>query len=307
MAAMFKRVAPWLVLALLGTGCSCSAGTQPDGDGGGGGAGEGGDSSSGAGNQGGGFGTGGDGTGGSGPDCVAEAELVYLVSYERQLYSFDPNIPGTAAYTLIGTLGCSSAGFPQSMSVDKSGVAWVFYDTGELFRVSTLDASCTPTTYVHPVQNGFNQLGMGFTATSPGAFDDVLYVVSPDFGLATISFPSLAVTQLGGLIGAAELTGGPDALLFHFAAASATLSQVDPGSVSTSFMHTFNGLQGTQAWAFSRYAGKFYMFTSEGIGFGSRCTVYDPVTDSESVRDTDVGFTVVGAGQSICVPPPVPQ
>ncbi|MBK6515305.1 MAG: hypothetical protein IPG04_14565 [Polyangiaceae bacterium] len=304
---MVKRLLPWLLVAVLGAGCSCSAGNQPDDDDDGGGAGQGGDSSVGAGNEGGGFSTGGAGTGGAGSDCVAEAELVYLVSYERQLYSFDPNVPGTAAYTLIGTLGCSSTGFPQSMSVDKSGVAWVFYDTGELFRVSTLDASCTPTTYVHPVQNGFNQLGMGFTATSPGVFDDVLYVVSPDFGLATVAFPSFAVTQLGGLVGAAELTGGPDALLFHFAASSATLSQVDTDSLTTSFLHTFNGLQGTQAWAFSRYAGKFYMFTSDGIGFGSTCTVYDPQTNSEMVRDQNVGFTVVGAGQSICVPPPVPQ
>jgi hypothetical protein len=72
-------------------------------------------------------------------------------------------------------------------------------------------------------------------------------------------------------------------------------------------MHTFNGLQGTQAWAFSRYAGNFYMFTSPGIGFGSTCTEYDPVSNLETERDADVGFTVVGAGQSICVPPPVPQ
>lgn len=289
------------LLTVPWSGWSCTAGTAaPGGSGAGGGSGA-------AGADGGGFATGGDGSGGGSSSCVAAAELVYVLSYERQLYSFDPNLPGAQAYQLIGTLDCQSAGSPQSMSVDKSGIAWVFYDVGELFRVSTLDASCTPTSYVHPVPNAFSQLGMGFTATSPDAFDDQLYVVSPDFGLATIALPSLAVTESGGLFAAAELTGGPDAKLFHFAAASASLSEVDPGVPSTTPIHTFSGLQGTQAWAFSRYAGDFYMFTSPGIGFGSTCTIYDPVAGTETERDADIGFTVVGAGQSICVPPPVPQ
>ncbi|NUP10581.1 MAG: hypothetical protein HOW73_31420 [Polyangiaceae bacterium] len=294
---------------LQGTGCSCSAGTAEDEDGeDGGSSADGGGANTGGQGFGGGFTTGGEGTGGStGPNCVEEAELVYLVSYERTLYSFDPNIPGTAAYKAIGPLNCDSFGSPQSMSVDKNGIAWVFYDSGELFRVSTLDATCTSTDYVHPVQNDFNQLGMGFTATSEGAFEDRLYVVSPDFGLATIEFPSLEVTELNGLFGAAELTGGPDAKLFHFEAGTARLNEVDVSSVSAAFVHQFAGLQGTQAWAFSRYAGNFYMFTSPGVGIGSTCTMYDPITNTEMQRDSNIGFTVVGAGQSICVPPPIPQ
>jgi len=282
------------------SGCSCEAGTSADG-----GSGEGGGNGAADSGNGAGFQTG--GNGGGSDNCLAEAELVYVLSYERQLYSFDPNLPGLQAYKLIGTLDCQSIGSPQSMSVDKNGIAYVFYDSGELFRVSTLDASCNPTTYVHPVPSAFNQLGMGFTATSPDAFDDQLFVVSPDFGLATIAFPSHEVSELGGLLGAAELTGGPDAKLFHFAADSASLSEVSVASLTTTPMHTFNGLQGTQAWAFSRYAGNFYMFTSAGVGFGSTCTIFDPVANAETERDADIGFTVVGAGQSICVPPPVPQ
>lgn len=300
-ASSLARSCAFAVLA------ACSAGTGPDGDGAGAAGSTGGESSQGGAGFGGSNFEGGAGTGGGASDCVEEAELVYLVSVENSLYSFDPTLPGTSAYHYIGDLTCNSIGSPQSMSVDKSGVAWVFYDSGELFRVSTTDASCTATSYVHPVQNGFNQLGMGFTATSEGEFADTLYVVSPDFGLATIAFPSLAVTQLGGLVGAAELTGGPDAKLFHFAADNAVLSEVNVGALSTSSMHTFNGLQGTTAWAFSRYAGKFYMFTWDGFSTGSTCTVFDPNDGSESVRDFDIGFTVVGAGQSICVPPPVPQ
>jgi hypothetical protein len=170
--------------------------------------------------------------------------------------------------------------------------------------VGTLDASCQSTAYVHPVQNDFNQLGMGFTATAEGVYQENLYVVSPDFGLATIAADTFAVTPLGDLYGAAELTGGLDAKLFLFEAQSATLGEIQLGSLTTQALHTFQGLSGTQAWAFSRYAGTFYMFTAPDAGSGSRATAFDPVTGTESIRDANVGFTVVGAGQSICVPPP---
>jgi hypothetical protein len=36
----------------------------------------------------------------------------------------------------------------------------------------------------------------------------------------------------------------------------------------------------------------------------TKVTVYDPTRDAIAVRDADIGFTVVGAGQSVCVPPP---
>jgi hypothetical protein len=240
-------------------------------------------------------------------DCIAQAKLIYVVSVDDVLYSFNPETPGLAAYNPVGPLSCPSAAAPQSMAVSRDGTAYVFYDSGELFRVSTTDASCQATSYVHPVQQGFNQLGMGFTATAPESPNEVLYIVSPAFGLATVSLPSFEVTQTGTLVGAAELTGGPDAKLFHFAAANAQLGEVE---LTSGFglmpIHTFNELAGTAAWAFSRYAGKFYMFTSPGAGIPSTTTQYDPAMDVSTVRDQNVGFTIVGAGQSTCVPPPPP-
>jgi hypothetical protein len=295
-------VASLLAVAVVVAGCG--AGSE-DGDGGAGGT-EVGSGPGGTGSTGSGF-TGGSTGSGMADDCLAEAKLIYLVSVDYELYSFDPTIAGTAAYNLVGPLSCASGGAPQSMAVSRDGTAYVFYDTGELFRVSTTDASCQSTSYVHPVQQGFNQLGMGFTAASEGSKDEVLYIVSPAFGLATVAFPSFQVSQTGALVGAAELTGGPDAKLFHFAAANAALGEIGLPSYSLSPMHVFSELSGTGAWAFSRYAGKFYLFTSPGDGFPSTTTEYDPVTDSSTTRDTSIGFTVVGAGQSTCVPPPPPM
>ena len=297
----------WLQIAALSlaigiSGCDgCSAGIDDDTNDGQGASGEGG----GGGSNGNGFNSGGSGGGSTLDDCLENAKLVYVLSADFELYSFDPNIPGTAAYKLVGPLSCpSELGGPQSMAVDRDGTAFVFYDSGELFRVSTLDASCTATPYVHPAQGGFNQLGMGFTATAPDSKEQQLYIVSPAFGLATVDTSSYAVTQTGALVEIAELTGGPDARLFRFAANSAQLDEIGIGSWVASPIHTFNELLGTAAFAFSRYAGNFYLFTSPGAGIPSTTTEYDPLTNTSLTRDANVGFTIVGAGQSTCVPPP---
>ncbi len=301
MKPLFLPAALVLLASATGACSSCEAGADDESDGQGGDGAQGGSSSS--------NGFNGSGGGAGGPptdDCAENAKLVYVLSVDYELWSFNPTIPGTAAYQPVGPLACAATGAPQSMAVDRSGTAYVFYDSGQLFRVSTLDASCTATSYVHPVQQGFNQLGMGFTAAAPDSIEEQLYIVSPAFGLAMVDHQSYAVTQTGALVAIAELTGGPDARLFRFAASTADLGEISIGSWALSPIHTWSELLGTQAFAFSRYAGKFYLFTSPGAGIPSTTTEYDPVTNSSVTRDANVGFTIVGAGQSTCVPPPPP-
>jgi hypothetical protein len=233
--------------------------------------------------------------------------VIYLVTQENYLYSFDPTIDGTSAYKRIGTLSCETASTPQSMSVDRTGTAYVFYSSGHLYYVSTTTAQCAPTSYHHPVlpAQSFNQLGMGFTAKTPSSNGQVLYINSPDFGLATVDLQTLAVTKLNVLQAIlVELTGGPDALLFIYASSAAELSQVDRSTYQTQLIHKFNQSNVT-AFAFARYAGVFYVFTAGGFSSGTTTTMFNPQTNTESVRDPDIGVTVVGAGQSTCVPPPV--
>jgi hypothetical protein len=43
------------------------------------------------------------------------------------------------------------------------------------------------------------------------------------------------------------------------------------------------------------------VFTAS-FGEASRTTIYDPVTDTETDRDRNLGFVIVGAGQSTLVP-----
>lgn len=244
-------------------------------------------------------------------DCAESAKKIYLVTEENYLYSFNPDTPGMAAYKKIGMLKCNSSSTPQSMSVDRAGKAYVFYSSGDLYLVDTSNASCTPTNYSHPAPSALSyQLGMGFTADAPSSSGQILYIQSPDFGLATIDTGSFAVSKKGVFKGvAAELTGGPDAKLFRFEASTTQLVEVEQGSWKLSTIHKFN-LSDVYAWAFSRYAGKFYVYTASSGAWSdepSRTTVYDPDTDTESTRDADLGMTVVGAGQSTCVPPPTPK
>jgi hypothetical protein len=251
------------------------------------------------------------GAGGSGgqatDDCAESAKVVYLVTQENTLVSFDPRLAGLSAYKSIGQLTCETASTPQSMSVDRDGTAYVFYSSGHLYRVSTTSAACTPTSYQHPVSpsKSFNQLGMGFTAETAGSTGQVLYIQSPDFGLATVDLQTLAVSKRNVFpTTTAELTGGPDAVLFMFSSGTAELAQIDRSTFQAQPIHRFS-LQGISAFALSRYAGVFYVFTAGSTGGRTRTTAFDPQTNTESVRDSDIGVTVVGAGQSTCVPPPV--
>ena len=230
------------------------------------------------------------------------AKLIFLVSVRKQLYSFNPRTPGLAAYHEIGTLDCPSKGNPQSMAIDRSGIAWVFYDSRELFRVSTRDAHCEATGYKHP--SFHYQLGMGFTSTGPNSKTEQLFIMSPQFGLGTIAFPSLDVSKTGYFANTpAELTGGGDGKLFMFQSEGAQLSEVNRTDYSLRGVHKFDKLGHVAAWAFARFGGRFYLFTSGSAYIPSTTTVYDPQRNTQTVRDQNIGFVVVGAGQSTLVPP----
>jgi hypothetical protein len=222
--------------------------------------------------------------------------LVYLVSDQGDLYAFDPRSDETSDLRWIGQLDCRAAGRPQSMAVDRTGLAWVFYDSGELFQVSTTSARCRATAYRHPVQEEFNQLGMSFTGKNP----ETLFIVSPAFGLATVDTRSLQVTPRHALVGVlAELSGGPDGKLFVWTAATNSVAEVDPTTLATYPLSRFPFLDGTYAWAFAREGGEFFLFSASDDSASSSLTVYEETTGEAYVRDY-LGFVVVGAGRSMC-------
>src|SRR5262245_28764249 len=163
MSRLDRLASAILVSAIVGVG-ACSASSEDDSFEPSDGAGA--DSGSGASGQGG-IGVGGTGTGAGSSDCTEAAELIYVLSVQNDLYSFRPD---QKLFEKIGPLQCQTTMQPNSMAIDRNAVAWVNYvqndglgsDTaGVLFKVSTVDASCEPTSISLPPN--WYRLGMGFS------------------------------------------------------------------------------------------------------------------------------------------------
>lgn len=245
------------------------------------------------------------------PICKsASVPFIYLVTEENELVSYDPTA-SIGTFTRIGSLACpieDATATPFSMAVDHAGLAYVVFDDGELFEVSTKTAACTPTDFFTPFSN-FDTFGMGF-ATEPDGSES-LYVLSDaaPFALGKIDPTTLALSNVGVVtpaITAAELTGNGAGQLFAFWApngADATGSAIGELDTTTGALVSQTLLPTVtqaNAWAFAYYAGAFYMFTAAGLS-GSAVTRYDPVKASVTVVAQFDG-TIVGAGVSTCAP-----
>ncbi|MDB4995342.1 MAG: hypothetical protein JWM74_2774 [Myxococcaceae bacterium] len=331
---MSRRRLPLRLLVSLGFTAlaACSSGTTrsnfgaDDVDAGGGGGG-------GGGSGGGGFTD--SGTTGPGQDgCSEAAKLVYVVDINNGLHSF---YPATLTFKTIGTLSCPSPGTdelgqpgtPNSMAVDRSGVAWVNFTSGKLFKVSTTDASCSATSF-NPTKYGTRRVGMGFSSNSAGAKEETLFVTpfnddplggaSTGSGLAKIDLGTFALTQVGDFtngLGAkpSELTGTGDGQLFGFFTTSpAKLAEIDKASAGTptTGQKTLTGVSTGNAWAFSFWGGDFWFYTSgvstQNPNETSKVTQYKKSGDgSIAVVKSSIGFNIVGAGVSTCAPTTPPK
>jgi hypothetical protein len=240
-------------------------------------------------------------------DCVdAGVTFIYVMTEENDLYSF---YPPTLTFSYIGTIACPTpvASTPFSMAVDRSGLAYVVFNDGSLYKVKTSDAACEPTSFTIG-QSGFLTFGMGFSANvdDPG---ETLYVASDAVGaLGTIDTNTLDLTPIGNFdapIGRAELTGTRDGQLWAFgidnATSSSQLARIDKKTAGVSDVVPLGFGSQVTAWAFAFWGGDFYFFTSQnGVG-SSTVTRYRPADGSITDVQT-IARTIVGAGVSTCAP-----
>lgn len=247
--------------------------------------------------------------------CTEAAKLVYLVSKQKELWAYNPAATGTTAYRKVGALRCNTTSAPQTMGVDRTGTAWIFYSDGSLHKVDVTTGACTSTGFTYPDVIPFEglNLGSGFTALGGDPTRETFFLLRSAEGLSTLDTRAARLTETGKLVGSlGELTGGPDGRLFAFnPMGTPKISEVNTTTYGLTPVKTFPSsfFSGVRAFALARYAGAFHMFTAsldiDGIATGpSKTTVYDPATDTITTRDANIGFTVVGAGQSVCVPPP---
>src|SRR5882672_8965201 len=106
----------------------------------------------------------------------AGSTLVYTITTAGGVMSF---FPPTGSFATIGHVNCpaGSGAKPFSMAVDRAGIAYVLFDDGELFRVSTATATCRATAFVSGQQGFSPTFGMGFSADPQGT-GETLYVAS---------------------------------------------------------------------------------------------------------------------------------
>jgi hypothetical protein len=270
------------------------------------------------------------------PDVVsnfcpdAGATLVYVITEQYDLMSF---YPPTETFKTIGRIQCPAGpsvdgtpATPFSMAVDRDGIAYVVYNTGELFRVSTATAACRSTGFVAG-QQGFSEgFGMGYSRDSNGP-GETLYIASddprnPDGGssgpprLGTIDTPSFRLRVVGffrpALYGA-ELTGTGAGDLFAFYSLTAdggslmAIGQVDKTTGQLVGQSVLPGIDRGCGWAFAFWGGDFYTFTAPGTCDRSGSppgTVVHRFSpgDGRIVKVTQIGEEIVGAGVSTCAP-----
>ncbi len=249
-------------------------------------------------------------------DCVdAGITYVYLIGSDTNMYRF---YPPTRTTTLLGPVNCpGESGGPgvNSMAVDRAGIAYVNFQDGQLFRVSTLTLSCEATGFV-PNQGGFaSTYGMAFSAdvTDPG---EKLFVagLGTTQELANIDTTSFKLSPVGTFtqpIGDSELTGSGAGDLYAFGVDTGTgayLARLDKANASI----YSEGLltlatppnEMITDWAFAYWGGDFYFFTSTDFttSIVSEYTPGGPLTLPVVANITE--SAIVGAGVSTCAPHP---
>ena len=254
-----------------------------------------------------------------GDGCTDAARLVYVLSLERDLYSF---APADKKFTKVGALDCTLDGktfTTVSMAVDRNAVAWVnmrdaLSFTGEsvMFKVDTKTAACTPTN----IRGSWG--GMGFSTNAGSTDQETLYMIGgtgPTGSLLTVDFAKEKINSVVSLPEQVdlELTGTGDGRLYGFLQSKPlAIAAVDKSTAVFSQKAPLSTVQQPAApmFAFSFWGGDFYVYTATDPSASKTTTVsrYRPSDKSvDNAYMTNIGFHIVGAGVSTCAPTAAPK
>ncbi|MBI5544658.1 MAG: hypothetical protein HY901_12270 [Deltaproteobacteria bacterium] len=243
--------------------------------------------------------------------CTEDSKLIYLVDWSGSFMSFDPGAVrrGADPFKELGSLDCPapSEAHPFSMSVDHLGVAWVLFDNGHLFTVSTSTRPlrCRSTSYVPDAT--LSRFGMGFVSDAPGAAEETLFVAGgSDAQSSTLArlrlAPTFSLEPLGTIAGWPELTSAGDGKLWGFFpnTPQPKVAQIDKVTGVDVKVFPVPSLGGEpEAWAFAYAGGYFWIFLKRAADASTGVHRMTP----EGVFDTplrDTGRSIVGAGVSTC-------
>ena len=255
------------------------------------------------------------------PDIeVALDDGIFLLSASAELWKY---FPETNKFEMLGQIDCAGQFATFSMAVDRLGFAWVMFNNpqGEIWKVDVTNvAKCTDPGY-NQGQMGVNYFGMAFVSNSEADQCDALYGNTfngiggfgegPNIGdFLTVNPDTLILSKLGKTkFNGAELTGTGDGRTFMFGGVNPSkLVEVDKANGQFIDEIPLPNLPLTNAFAFSFFAGDFYMFTESANPNVSKVTQFD-YDDSDMNGKQDLTTVVaaapiriVGAGVSTCAP-----
>ena len=256
-----------------------------------------------------------DGTGGDGPtgdgQCPQGTELIYVIDqFANRISQFDPS---TKAFADLGQLNCSQklGATPFSMSVDRNGVAWVLYTSGELFHVglANVGGSCVKTAWASP--SNLVVFGMGFSTDMPGGSTEKLYIgggrdqAQTMYTLAMVEPSTMAVTTIGMEPQLPEMTGNGNAELWGFFPSASTARVVQFDKANGGILKDFSlpSLAGTMTgYAFAHWGGDYWVFLLKNSETSTTVYQVDGGTGQITSTTPTTGRTIVGAGVSTCAP-----
>jgi hypothetical protein len=239
--------------------------------------------------------------------AVRDAELVYVVDAANNLASFDPRkLPGDPFHP-IGRLTCETKTTPFSMAVDRNGIGWVLYNSGNLYRVSIIDAKCSQATTADGAPGLF---GMGFVTDGKDAKTEKLFVAAYEgdelarLDVAQKRPPWQRVGALGKHKQNPELSGTGGGQLFGFFPEDGDgfVQEIDreTGALLGKPMKVGSPKGEVGGWAFAHWGGTFYVFVT--IAGYSNVYAVDGKTGKSKVVREQLPERIVGAGVSTCAP-----
>jgi hypothetical protein len=242
-------------------------------------------------------------------DCTEEGiTYIYVVTSENELLRFNPP---EAAFSAIGLVSCPTMMTPFSMAVDRKGTAYIIFQGGELFQVSTATTACKSTGFTSAT-TGFPLFGMAF-ATEEKSSNERLFLAESNFnnkpsdGLAALDIAKLKfnyVSPFSEKLGnAVELTGTGDGRLFGlFIDSNAGVSHLAEVNKATGAIKSDVVLKFAMtplSFAFAFWGGDFYVFHADTGP--TVVTRYRP-EDGSLVDVASLPTHVVGVGVSTCAP-----
>ena len=200
--------------------------------------------------------------------CAVGADLIYVASEERSLYSFNPS---KATFSPLGSIDCAQGVFVNSMAVDRNATAWIDFGDSSLWKADTQHPVCTATGFL-PNQQGVGLFGMGFAAKAAGSSEDLLFIDDlSGGGLGYIDQSTMTLNRLGPFTGGlanqdCELTGTSNASLFALLAGgplsgdggAASVVALDPTSLTALSQWPLQNVDTGSDWAFAAWGGDFY-------------------------------------------------